>query len=87
MAERFNMTSNRNELSDLAVFLTILRHRSFRKAADQLDVSTSALSHRMKALEARLGIRLLNRTSRSVSDRKVEIGPAWRWFSRENQAN
>lgn len=67
MAERFNMASNRNELSDLAVFLTILRHRSFRKAADQLDVSVSALSHRMKALEARLGVRLLNRTSRSVS--------------------
>ncbi|WP_432347146.1 aldo/keto reductase [Shinella yambaruensis] len=56
-----------NELSDLVVFLTILRHRSFRKAADQLDVSVSALSHRMKALEARLGVRLLNRTSRSVS--------------------
>ncbi|GLR53597.1 aldo/keto reductase [Shinella yambaruensis] len=67
MAERFNMASNRNELSDLVVFLTILRHRSFRKAADQLDVSVSALSHRMKALEAPLGVRLLNRTSRSVS--------------------
>lgn len=45
----------------------IVRYRSFRKAADQLDISVSALSHRMKALEARLGVRLLNRTSRSVS--------------------
>ena len=62
-----NMVSNRNELSDLAVFLQIVRHRSFRKAADQLEISVSALSHRMKALEARLGVRLLNRTSRSVS--------------------
>lgn len=61
------MVSNRNELSDLAVFLQIVQNRSFRKAADRLDVSVSALSHRIKALEARLGIRLLNRTSRSVS--------------------
>lgn len=58
---------NRGELSDLAVFLQIVRYRSFRKAADHLDISVSALSHRMKALEARLGVRLLNRTSRSVS--------------------
>lgn len=61
------MVSNRNELSDLAVFLQIVRSRSFRKAADQLEISVSALSHRMKALEGRLGVRLLNRTSRSVS--------------------
>lgn len=58
---------NRNQLSDLAVFQLIVRHRSFRKAAEQMDVSVSALSHRMKTLEARLGVRLLNRTSRSVA--------------------
>lgn len=58
---------NRNQLSDLAVFQLIVRHRSFRKAAEQLDLSVSALSHRMKTLEARLGVRLLNRTSRSVA--------------------
>ena len=52
-----------NELSDLTVFLTILRCRSFRKAADQIDVTTSALSHRIRRLEERLGARLLNRTT------------------------
>jgi DNA-binding transcriptional LysR family regulator len=61
------LASNKNDLSDLSVFLLIVRHRSFRKAANQLDLSVSALSHRMKALEARLGVRLLNRTSRSVA--------------------
>ncbi|QWK81809.1 LysR family transcriptional regulator [Ochrobactrum sp. BTU1] len=61
------MVGPRSELSDLAVFLLIVRYRSFRKAADQLDLSVSALSHRMKALESRLGVRLLNRTSRSVA--------------------
>lgn len=61
------MTVDRSDLADLSVFLLIARLRSFRKAADQLDVSVSALSHRMKALETRLGVRLLNRTSRSVS--------------------
>lgn len=62
-----SIKSHRTELSDLSIFLMIVRYRSFRKAADQLDISVSALSHRMKALEARLGVRLLNRTSRSVS--------------------
>jgi len=56
-----------NDLSDLTVFLTVLRCRSFRKAADQFDVTTSALSHRIRRLEERLGARLLNRTSRSVA--------------------
>lgn len=61
------MVGPRSELSDLAVFLLIVRYRSFRKAADQLDLSVSALSHRMKTLESRIGVRLLNRTSRSVA--------------------
>ena len=55
-----------NELHDLTVFLAIVRYRSFRKAADQMDVTASALSHRIRRLEERLGVRLLNRTSRSV---------------------
>src|SRR5690606_33410072 len=42
-------------------------HRSFRRAADELGAAPSTLSHTMRALEARLGVRLLNRTTRSVS--------------------
>ncbi|MCJ1959282.1 LysR family transcriptional regulator [Novosphingobium mangrovi (ex Hu et al. 2023)] len=57
----------RHDLSDFVAFVTIARLRSFTRAAAQLGVTPSALSHRMKALEARLGIRLLNRTTRSVS--------------------
>ncbi|CAG2134454.1 HTH-type transcriptional regulator PgrR [Cupriavidus yeoncheonensis] len=56
----------RTELADLNVFVTICRRRSFRQAAVELGVSTSALSHAMRNLEARLGVKLLNRTSRSV---------------------
>ncbi|MBF3345116.1 LysR family transcriptional regulator, partial [Pseudomonas aeruginosa] len=56
----------RSELADLNVFMTIVRRRSFRHSAQELGVSTSALSHSMRNLEARLGVKLLNRTSRSV---------------------
>jgi len=56
----------RGELADLNVFLTICRRKSFRLAASELGVSTSALSHTMRGLEERLDVRLLNRTSRSV---------------------
>ena len=56
----------RSELADLNVFTTIVRRRSFRQAAIELGLTTSALSHSMKNLEARLGVKLLNRTSRSV---------------------
>ena len=61
------MRINRAELADLGTFLTIARHRSFRKAGLELGVSASALSHALKAMETRLGVRLLNRTSRSVT--------------------
>ena len=54
-------------LADLGVFAAVATHRSFRKAADDLGLSPSTLSHQMRALETRLGIRLLNRTTRSVS--------------------
>src|SRR5689334_19940638 len=54
-------------LDDLIAFLAVARERSFTRAAAQLGVSQSALSHRMRALEARLGFRLLTRTTRSVS--------------------
>ncbi|RXZ33987.1 LysR family transcriptional regulator [Oxalobacteraceae bacterium CAVE-383] len=60
-------TLNRASLADLNVFMTIVRRRSFRQAANELDVTTSALSHSMRHLESRLGVKLLNRTSRSVA--------------------
>ncbi len=53
--------------TDLSVFLAIARNRSFRKAADELGVTASALSHSLRALEDRLGLRLFNRTTRSVA--------------------
>src|SRR4051794_29890150 len=52
---------------DLLAFLAIARERSFTKAAAKLGVSQSALSHTIRGLEARLGLRLLTRTTRSVS--------------------
>ncbi|OAJ61209.1 LysR family transcriptional regulator [Paraburkholderia ginsengiterrae] len=54
-------------LSELEAVLAVARHRSFRAAANELSVSTSALSHAVAALEARIGVRLFNRTTRSVS--------------------
>ena len=56
----------RVEPSDLAKFLAIARHRSFRKAAVEIGVTPSALSHGLRALEDQLGVRLFNRTTRSV---------------------
>jgi DNA-binding transcriptional LysR family regulator len=53
--------------TDLAGFLAIATHRSFRQAAVDLGVSASALSHALRATEERLGLRLVNRTTRSVS--------------------
>jgi DNA-binding transcriptional LysR family regulator len=57
----------RPTLNDLSAFASIVAHRSFRKAADELGLSPSTLSHMMRTLEANLGVRLLNRTTRSVS--------------------
>jgi DNA-binding transcriptional LysR family regulator len=57
----------RDNVSDLITFLAVARERSFTKAAAKLGVSQSALSHTIRALESRLGIRLLTRTTRSVS--------------------
>ncbi len=52
---------------DLLAFVAVARERSFTRAAAQLGVSQSALSHTIRALEARLGVRLLTRTTRSVA--------------------
>ncbi len=57
----------RGNLDDLVAFLAVARERSFTKAAAKLGVSQSALSHTIRDLEARLGVRLLTRTTRSVS--------------------
>jgi DNA-binding transcriptional LysR family regulator len=53
--------------SDLATFLAIARHRSFRAAATELGVSASALSHALRNIEERLDLRLINRPPRSVA--------------------
>lgn len=55
------------DLADLNAFAAVARHRSFKRAADELGLSPSAVSHLMRALERRLGVRLLHRTTRSVS--------------------
>ena len=57
----------RENLNDLFAFLAVARDRSFTKSAAKLGVSRSALSHTLRGLEARLGVRLLSRTTRSVS--------------------
>ena len=57
----------RDNLSDILVFLAVARERSFTRAAVKLGMTQSALSHTIRALEARLGVRLLTRTTRSVS--------------------
>ena len=57
----------RENLNDLTAFVAVARERSFTNAAAKLGVSPSALSHTMRALEERLGLRLLTRTTRSVS--------------------
>src|SRR6187455_2794793 len=57
----------RQQMADLQAFLAVARERSFTRAAAQLGVSPSALSHTIRALEARTGVRLLMRTTRSVA--------------------
>lgn len=58
---------NRDELGDLSAFLAVLEDGSFTKAAARIGTSQSALSHTVRRLETRLGIRLLNRTTRHVA--------------------
>lgn len=71
----------RQNVNDLLAFLAVARERSFTKAAARFGVSQSALSHTIRQLETRLGVRLLTRTTRAVSptqagERLLErIGP------------
>src|SRR6516165_5035852 len=57
----------RQNVNDLLAFLAVVKERSFTKAAAQLGVSQSALSHTIRGLEDRLGLRLLSRTTRRVA--------------------
>ncbi|QDL38706.1 LysR family transcriptional regulator [Rhodoferax sediminis] len=57
----------RENINDLLAFLAVARERSFTRAAAKLGVSQSALSHTVRALESRMGLRLLTRTTRSVA--------------------
>lgn len=57
----------KENIHDLLSFMVVARERSFTRAAAQLGVSQSALSHAMRNLEARLDVRLLTRTTRSVA--------------------
>jgi len=57
----------RANVSELNVFMAVAAHRSFRKAAVELDMTPSAISHTMRVLEEKLGVRLINRTTRSVA--------------------
>src|SRR5437588_380657 len=57
----------RANMNDLIAFLAVARERNFTRAAAQLGVSQSALSHTVRSLEERLGLRLLTRTTRSVA--------------------
>jgi len=72
------------DLRDLEAFAAVARHRSFRRAARELQVSVSSVSQRLRDLEVRLGVRLLNRTTRSVAPTEAgeqllqRIGPALR---------
>jgi DNA-binding transcriptional LysR family regulator len=72
----------RTDLNDLAAFLAVAREGSFTRAAARLGVSQSALSQALRALEARLGLRLLTRTTRSVAPTEAgerllqTLGPA-----------
>jgi len=72
------------DLRDLEVFAAVARYRSFRRAAQEKRVSVSSVSQRLRDLEERLGVRLLNRTTRSVAPTEAgehllqRIGPALR---------
>src|SRR6266852_2842284 len=82
----------RQSFNDLIAFLAVARERSFTRAAAKLGVSQSALSHTIRGLEARLGLRLLTRTTRSVSpteagDRLLHIvGPRFEEIEAELDA-
>ncbi|WP_244097394.1 LysR family transcriptional regulator, partial [Burkholderia cenocepacia] len=64
---RVTHQSRNVDFFSFTVFLAVAARRSFRGAATELEITPSAVSHSVKALERRLGVRLLNRTTRSTS--------------------
>jgi DNA-binding transcriptional LysR family regulator len=81
-----------SELNDISAFLAVAREQSFTKAAAQLGISQSALSQTVRGLEARLGLRLLTRTTRSVAPTEagtrllLTIGPRLQEIEEELKA-
>ena len=80
----------RAELNDLLAFLAVARERSFTRAAAQLGVSQSALSHTIRGLEARLGLRLLtpHHAQRRARPRRASVcsGPSARGSTRSKRS-
>jgi len=82
----------RENVNDLLAFLAVARERSFTRAAAKLGVSQSALSHTIRGLETRLGLRLLTRTTRSVSPTEAgerlfhSVGPRFEEIEAELEA-
>jgi DNA-binding transcriptional LysR family regulator len=82
----------RQSVNDLLAFLAVARERSFTRAAAKLGVSQSALSHTIRGLEARLGLRLLTRTTRSVAPTEAgarllqNVGPRFEEIEAELEA-
>ena len=88
---KHDFTINARDLGGLPAFLLVAERRSFRAAAAELGVSPSALSQTIKALEARLGIALFQRTTRSVGlteagERFLErAGRPWPVFAKRSR--
>jgi DNA-binding transcriptional LysR family regulator len=82
----------RDQIKDISAFLAVARERSFTKAAGKLGVTPSALSHSVKGLEARLGLRLLARTTRNVAPTEAgerlvrSLGPHFEQIEAEIEA-
>src|SRR5580700_4918180 len=82
----------RHDLNDLLAFAAVARERSFTKAAAKLGVSQSALSHTIRGLEERLGLRLLTRTTRNVAPTEAgerlprTVGPRFEEIDAELEA-
>lgn len=83
---------NLTKVDDIQAFLAVAEDQSFTKAAARLGITPSALSHRMKGLEERLGLRLLTRTTRNVSPTEagerlmISLSPLFEMINQEVEA-